>query len=178
MQDDANEILNRNKQFFEFYGRCQYRILSFLFMMVHNETDAEDLLQDTAATMLEKFNQYEQGTNFTAWGMMVAKNKAINFLNKNAKTRPQFRADFYERITEIETKESESYSERAAAMKKCLEKVQDADKKILQMRYEHDCSMKKIADILGRSKTGIYHTLARIHNILNDCIKAQMAGQI
>lgn len=178
MQDENKEILSRNRQFFEFYGRSQYRLLSFLFMMVHNETDAEDLLQDTAATMLEKFEQYQQGTNFTAWGMMIAKNKAINFLNKNAKTRPQFRQDLYERISEIEMKESEDNSQRAAAMKKCLEKIQDADKKILQMRYEDDCSMKKIASILGRSKTGIYHTLARIHSLLNNCIKTQMTGQI
>lgn len=179
MNDGMSNKTTRNKRFFELYGQCQNRLFSFLFMMVHNEADAEDLLQDTAATMLEKFETYELGTNFTAWGMTIAKNKAINFLRKNLKTRPQFRDDFYERIAQLETREKDTFSDRALAMETCLKRLEDPDKKMLQMRYEQEYSMKKIAEVFGRSKTGIYHTMARIHNLLHNCIKLKMtSGQI
>jgi hypothetical protein len=36
--------------------------------------------------------------------------------------------------------------------------------------------MKKIAEFYGRSKTGIYHTMARIHSMLHGCIKVTMAN--
>jgi len=179
MNDDINNNLGKNRRFFELYGQCQNRLFSFLFMMVHNEQDAEDLLQDTAASMLEKFETYEPGTNFTAWSMTIAKHKAINFLRRNAKTRPRFRDDFYERIAQLESREDDHFSDRALAMETCLKRLEGPDKRILQMRYEQEHSMKKIAEILGRSKTGIYHTMARIHNLLLSCIRAEMTnGQI
>ena len=163
-----------NKRFFELYGQCQTRILSFLFVMVHNEADAEDLLQDTAATMLEKFDTYEEGKNFTAWAITIAKNKAINFLKKNAKSRPYLNNDVYNRILELELREDEQISDRADALDQCLKKLNIADQEILRMRYFKEYSMKKIAEILGRSKTGLYHSMTRIHNLLYRCVKRTM----
>jgi len=165
----------RNKEFFELYGQSQNRILSFLFVMVHNEADAEDILQDTAATMLEKFDTFEPGTNFTAWGIIIAKNKALNFIRKNAKMRPLFHNSFYTHVAELETREDERYSDRDAALDKCLKQLEESDQKILQMRYQQELPMNKISELLGRSKTGIYHTLARIHSVLHRCIQVSMA---
>ncbi len=167
---------SRNREFFELYGQCQNRVFSVLFMLLHNESDAEDLLQDTAATMLEKFDQYKPGTNFTAWAITIAKNKALNFLQKNARVRPSFRDDIYERIAELEVKEEEQFSDRTSALQKCLKKLVVLDQNILEMRYHQEFSMKKIAEHLGRSKTGIYHTMARIHTLLHRCVKKSMSG--
>ena len=81
---DAMTNNSRNREFFKLYGQCQNHVFSILYMLVHNEADAEDLLQDTAATLLEKFDQYEEGTNFRAWAVTIAKNKALNVLRKNS----------------------------------------------------------------------------------------------
>ena len=174
MDKKLREYSNKNKDFFDLYGQCQMRILSFLYVMVHNENDAEDLLQDTAATMLEKYGTFQKGTNFTAWGITIAKNKALNFLRSSAKSRPRFSDDVYNRIVELEVKEGDTVSDRAIALDRCLKKLESADLEILKMRYYKELSMKKIAEILGRSKTGIYHTMARIHNLLAVCIKQTM----
>ncbi len=173
----SEEVHNsRNREFFRLYGQCQNSIFSILFMLVHNEADAEDLLQDTAATMLERFDQYEQGTNFRAWAMTIARNKALNFLKRNSRVRPLLNSDIYERIAELEIREDEQFSERASALQKCFNKLEATDRNILQMRYQQDYSMKKISELLGRSKTGIYHTMARIHSLLYRCVKARMSG--
>lgn len=172
-KSDQNQT-NRNKEFFDLYGQCQMRVLSFLYVMVHNENDAEDLLQETAATMLEKFDTFEQGTNFTAWAIVIAKNKAYNFLNRNAKSRPLFSSDLYDRIVEMEITQGDAVSERASALDKCVKMLDGGDREILKMRYYKELPMKKIAETLGRSKTGIYHSLARIHNMLAGCIRQAM----
>lgn len=174
MDKTERERHSRNKEFFDLYGQCQLRILSFLYVMVHNESDAEDLLQDTAATMLENFHTFKKGTNFTAWGIMIAKNKALNFLRKKTKSRARFSNEIYERIVELETKEEDKVYDRSVALDKCLKKLESTDLEVLKMRYYKEYPMKKIAEVLGRSKTGIYHTLARIHNLLAVCIKQTM----
>lgn len=175
MNDGPQDNPNKNREFFELYGRCQTRVFSFLFMMVHNEADAEDLLQDTMATMFENFDKFQQGTNFTAWGMTIARNKAINFMRKNANVRPFLKDDLYEQIAELEMKEEEDFSARSVALEKCLKKLVDLDRKFLQMRYQQELPMKKISELLGRSKTGVYHTMSRIHDVLFRCIKRVMA---
>jgi RNA polymerase sigma-70 factor (ECF subfamily) len=179
MSEESQDNSSKNKEFFELYGQCQIRILSFLFVMVHNETDAEDLLQDTATVMLEKFETFQKGTNFTAWGIMIAKNKALNFLRKNSKSRPYLNDELYTRITELEMQDKEDMTDRSIALDKCFRELEKPDQEILKMRYYQEHSMKKIAELLGRSKTGIYHTLARIHDLLYRCIKNTMAtGQV
>lgn len=175
--DNESQVNPRNKQFFELYGQCQHRLYSFLLILVHNEADAEDLFQDTAAAMLENFDSYAHGTNFTAWSMTIARNKAVSFLRKNAKSFPCFSDEIYNRFAEAEMKDQDCFPERAAALEKCIGKLDAVDQKIVQLRYEQDYSMNRIAELFGRSKTGLYHTLARIHNVLHQCVRTTMSGQ-
>ena len=164
----------RNKEFFKLYGQCQDRVYSFLCMLVHNESDAEDLLQDTAASMLENFDDFKAGSNFTAWAMTIAKNKAFNFIKRNSRVRPMLSDDIYDLLVEAEEKDDEVFDERASCLQKCFGKLNEQDRDLLMKRYYQEYPMKKIAEILGRSKTGIYHTLARIHTLLHKCVKAEM----
>lgn len=179
MNDHDSQNTERHRLFFQLYGSCQNRLHGFLFMMVHSESDAEDLLQETAATMWEQFDKFEQGTNFAAWGMTIARYKTINFMKKNARTRPHLSEHLYERIAELESREKEDMTDREDALKRCITKLKELDRKFLTLRYEQNTGMKKIAEMFGRSTTGIYHTMARIHSALYECIqKALKAGEI
>lgn len=134
-------------------------------------------MQETISSMWEHFDKYQDGTNFTAWGIAIARNKALNFIKKNARSRPQLSDDVYSKIVEIETEGKDDLSERTDALRKCCEKLKDVDRKILSLRYRKDVSMKKIAQVLGRSTTGIYHTMARIHSLLQECVDRTLCGK-
>ena len=53
----------------------QSRIMGFILAMVPNRSVADDILQETTLLMWEKFKNFQDGTNFTAWGISIAKNK-------------------------------------------------------------------------------------------------------
>lgn len=160
--------------FFQLYGRCQNRLFGFLYIMDHNEKDAEDLLQDTASALWENFDRYEPETNFAAWAMTIAKHKAINFLKQNFRSRSHLSEDIYDRLVAIEM-QRDDIAERSEALKHCLQQLKEMDRKLLLMRYERDLSMAKIAEIFGRSSNGIYHTMARIHSVLSQCVQRVLA---
>ena len=63
---------DRHAQFLRLYTRHQHRILAYIYTLVPNRADAEDLLQDTAVLLWEKFAQFELGTDFIAWACRVA----------------------------------------------------------------------------------------------------------
>lgn len=160
-----------HKRFFELFLNAQPRIYGFLFLMVHNRADVEDILQETVTSMWENFDNYREGTDFSAWGIAVARNKAINFVKKNSRSRPQLSEDVYNMIAEHEVQGRIDYTEHAEALDQCSRKLSERDRKILSLRYKEEISMKKIAQMLGRSSTGIYHTMARIHTVLQECIR-------
>ena len=169
-----NSPEERHKIFFQLYANYQNRLLGYLYMMLHNENDAEDILQETAATLWEQFDTFEPGTNFSAWATRIARNKALNFLKKNSRSRVHFGDDFYDRISVIEVEDDQALSERSQALKKCLKKLSKTDMELLSVRYIKGSPMKTIAETFGRSKTGIYHSMARIHNLLHSCIERSL----
>lgn len=164
-----------HKRFFGLFLNAQPRIYGYLYVMIHNRADVEDLLQETVTSMWENFGKYQEGTDFSAWGIAIARNKAINFIKKNSRSRPQLSEDVYNMIAEHESQGKPDYTEHAEALEQCSKKLNESDRKILSLRYEQEISMKKIAQTLGRSSTGIYHTMARIHTLLHECICRTLA---
>lgn len=159
-----------HKRFFELFLSAQPRIYGFLYAMIHNRADVEDILQETVTSMWENFDKYQEGTGFSAWGIAIARNEAFNFIKKNSRSRPQLSEDVYNIISELEAQDRTDYTEHAEALEQCCEKLTDKDRKIILLHYKEEISMKKIARMLGRSSTGIYHTMARIHTVLQECI--------
>lgn len=160
-----------HKRFFELFLNAQPRIYGFLYVMIHNRADVEDLLQETVTSMWENFDKYQEGTDFSTWGIAIARNKAINFIKKNSRSRSHLSEDVYNMIAEHEDQGKTDYTEHAEALEQCSKKLNELDRKIISLRYKDEISMKKIAQMLGRSSTGIYHTMARIHTLLQECIR-------
>ena len=66
------------RQFMSILVPNQRRILAFILSMVPNKQHTEDILQETLAEMWTKFEQFEIGTDFAAWGCTIAKYKSLN----------------------------------------------------------------------------------------------------
>ena len=56
--------------FVDFYERFAPRVFGFLVRLLRERGDAEDVLQDTVATLWESFDQFVPGSNFLRVGSM------------------------------------------------------------------------------------------------------------
>src|SRR5437667_11409220 len=52
--------------------RHQRQIFSYIYVLVPNRPDAEDLLQETSLVICEKFHEFREGTDFVAWACQIA----------------------------------------------------------------------------------------------------------
>lgn len=77
----------KSVRFFRLYNRAQKRLYSYLLMLVHNHSDAEDLLQETASVLWEQFHQFDKEGSFAAWAIGIARNKAFDFLRSKRGSR-------------------------------------------------------------------------------------------
>jgi RNA polymerase sigma-70 factor (ECF subfamily) len=57
-------------------------LYNFARWLAHNETDAEDLVQDTYLKALSSFASFQPGTNFRAWMFKILKNTFLSSCSK------------------------------------------------------------------------------------------------
>src|SRR6476646_4199911 len=67
----SNENESR-KRLMALMTRHQRQIFSYIYVLVHNRSDAEDLLQETSLVICEKFHEFKEGTDFVDWACQIA----------------------------------------------------------------------------------------------------------
>ena len=165
----------KSEEFFRLYNAAQQRIYAYLLMMVHNHSDADDLLQETASVLWERYEDYDKGKSFAAWGVGIARNKALDFMKSKGNSRASFNSDFYDKISQIEGAEADNVNERSNALRNCIGKLSVQNQMIVHYRFEKGLTVKKMSQESGDSADKIYKRLSRIYSALRDCVSRTLA---
>lgn len=153
------------------------RIYAYIYVLVPNKTEADDLFQETITVMWEKYETYLAGSDFGAWGIGIARNLVRNYRRRKFRS-PLLLAEDIEQLIEGETNQALSdLDHKLDALASCFSKLHVEDKNVLKLKYEHDFSTKQIAEKLGCSMKAIYTKLARANDILLRCIRRSLIGQ-
>ena len=64
MEPDLQSEAESRKQLVTLLTRHQRQIFSYIYVLVPNRTDAEDLLQETSLVICEKFADFTLGTDY------------------------------------------------------------------------------------------------------------------
>ena len=70
------------------FVRDEARIYGYIRSLVVHRADAEDLLQETASVLWQKFHEFQPGSNFLAWAMSIARFQVRHFRRKEAQRPP------------------------------------------------------------------------------------------
>lgn len=167
----------KSSKFFSLYTSVHGRLLSYIMMMVHNQAASEDLLQETATIMWENFEQFQENTNFTAWAISIARNKTLEYLRDNRKTKKLFKSEFYEKLSHVAENSTSDYSLRVDVLEGCINKLNENDQKIIKLRYKHNVSVKDISLKIGSPMSTMYFHISKILGLLRICISKSLAKQ-
>lgn len=168
---------SKSARFFKLYTGVSNRIHSYLLIMVHNKDNAEELLQETATVLWSKFDEYEDGTNFGAWAISIARLKVLEFLRTRQRSQMVFDTRFYELVSDRAVKSFEDLSVRSEALKHCLEKLTENQKKLLSMRFKKNNSIKNISQLTGQPLGSLYHFFSKLIRNLRLCVEKQLIQQ-
>lgn len=81
----------------------------FAYKLTRNRDDADDLLQSTLATALDKQNQFEHGTNLFSWTSRIMFNAFVSAYRHNCRFETQYDPQWYIDQQSVEaTQESEA----------------------------------------------------------------------
>jgi RNA polymerase sigma-70 factor, ECF subfamily len=160
-----------DEQFAELLRVHHTQLFGYLYALVHNASDAEDLYQETSLELWSKFSEYREGTNFFAWATTTARYKVLNFVRVR-KRRWQFTVELQGKLSNVfDELDADLLEVRLEALEGCKEKLTEVDRKLLDACYGSDLSLRETADQLGRSPKSVYRALDRIREVLMKCIE-------
>src|SRR5215475_12414923 len=103
--------------------RHQRQILSYIYSLVPNRHDAEDLLQETSLVICEKFAEYQSNTNFLAWACQIAFWRVRAARQKYARSKLIFDDEVLQAVGHTAINLSGELNARHAALERCLKKL-------------------------------------------------------
>jgi RNA polymerase sigma-70 factor (ECF subfamily) len=155
----------------------QKQIHAYILMMVHDYHNAEDLMQETAIILWQKFDEYKPGTSFAAWGMHVARNVVFNYRRKYGKRSQLFNDNMCQILEGYAQESARELSAIEESLRECIKKLKPADQNLIKLRYEQRISVQNIATQVKRSADSLYHSFSRIYAVLKQCVSQQLEAR-
>ncbi len=167
----------RHNLFSELITCHQSQLYGYIFAIVRNWEDADDLFQSVCLVLWRKFELFRPGSSFFLWARQVAKIEVSNYLRRNQlpnRISEQLADALADTVVEYRSGDEEPYLD---AMRRCKAKLIAADAEMLDLHYVEDLGSRQIADRLRRSQASVCHSLKRIHRWLLTCVQLDLARQ-
>ncbi|MCY2995991.1 MAG: sigma-70 family RNA polymerase sigma factor [Planctomycetota bacterium] len=171
----GQEELDRNKQLMLLMTQHQRRIFSYIYTLVPDRHDAEDLLQETSLVICEKFHEFTPGTDFVAWACQIAWWRIRAARQKFARAKVIFDETVLAAVAQTAAELNAEIDDRHVALDRCLKKLPLRDRELVLARYEPGGGAEAAARRSGRSLAAAYKALGRIRKLLLDCVSDQLA---
>lgn len=157
------------RAFAELYARYSRKLLYFMYRMLNRDKEkAEDLLQDVFMKIIERPEQFDPAKKFSTWVYTVAGNLCRNEL-RNQATRSRILEGSGMKDDHIQPASFHAHIDHKqfkAELQNVYEELNERERAIFVLRFQHDLPIKDIAEIIGcpegTVKSGTYYLLKKI----------------
>jgi RNA polymerase sigma-70 factor (ECF subfamily) len=166
--------------FMEQVEREQSRLRAFVRSLGIRAEAVDDLAQDAFIVAYERLDDFRRTDDFGAWVRGIARRLVANAMRKDSRRRQILSDHMTELLLAAASEELHPLAEtaaddRLAALRSCLEKVPDAARQLLHLRYFDELSPGVIAGRIERSAGDVRQQLFRLRRGLLQCIERRLA---
>jgi RNA polymerase sigma-70 factor (ECF subfamily) len=162
---------DRSSAFLDLFLKAEPRVYAYIRSQIPHRADAEDVLQETAATLWSKFDGFAPGTNFVAWAYQVARFKIQYYYDRETRERRLFSRAFVDLIADRTEEMADELSELQPKLAECMQRLPAADREVVERCYGSEDTLPKVAAQLGRPVNTVKSILKRARRALYDCIR-------
>jgi len=125
------------------YNDTKNSVYAIIVAIVKDRDIANDLMQDTYLTMLEKLHQYKRGRSFKTWLLTIARNKAIDYYRKKKK-------EILINVNKADTilPQTSPQGERNILVREMLAQLDDMERQVFLLYITENLKHREIAKIL------------------------------
>ena len=176
---EVRAVMRQDKSREEFaglYAAHEPQLFSYILALTGNLSVAEDVFQETCVVMWQKFDDFEIGTNFSAWTRKIAYHMVMRHHRQTGKQQVIVGDAFIEMISSVRSQRASMRDRRRDTLQHCMTKLGQRDRELLTCRYSEDnLTIKDVAAKLGRPANTVYKALRRIRANLLECVRRTLA---
>jgi RNA polymerase sigma-70 factor (ECF subfamily) len=159
------------QRFLSLFLRSEREVFRYVAALVPNVADAEDIVQQTALTLWEKFDAYDPSQPFTPWACRFALNKTRQWIERHQKWRALLDGDLAGELARRREEMRPEIESRLRRLEGCLGGLPDDQRALVEGYYYRREDIAQLARQSGRTTTATYKALQRIRQSLQSCIE-------
>lgn len=152
--------------------RNQGDVYRYIFSLLPNDCDAQDVLQATHVALWRKASQIALDQPFLPLAFRFALLEVRKFREKNRRWATSIDIETLGALADEREQMQETLDRRRAALDKCLTRLVPEDRELLRRHYDGGQTVPEIAAETGRNIHTLYKALQRIRRQLMDCVSA------
>lgn len=164
---------DRYELFTRLFLQHEPEILRAVMVFVPSRADARDIVQETAVTLWQQFDQYDATRPFANWAIGFARIQVRRWF-RNLQRESQLSEKAVEALLTANDERADEKEKRDAALRECLDAMPQNSREIIEGYYFAERSVEVLASTHGRSVDAIYKTLQRLRAGLLDCIHQKL----
>jgi RNA polymerase sigma-70 factor (ECF subfamily) len=163
-----------HQRFLRLFTANELAIRAYVRRMVLSPADADDVMQEAAIVLWEKFAEFREGADFKAWAFGVARFKVLSWLRDKGRDRLVLSEDVVELIADETARDEPRLASQRAALEACAERLIPEQRDLLMAAYEPEARINEVAARSGRTVPGFYQWLHRMRQLLLDCVRREL----
>ncbi len=168
---------DHHREFLQAYTTHQPAVRAFIRRLVPSRSDADDILQEVAIVLWDKFDEFRADGDFKSWACGIARFKVLSWLRDRGRDRLVLDNDVVELIAEDSLQIESQLEHQRNALETCFEEIPTAERNLLAKAYRRDLKIKDVAQASGRSVGGFYQWLHRMRKLLFECITRKLTEE-
>ena len=149
----------------------------FIYTLMPDTDRAQDVYQECVMTLWEKFGEYRPDEPFLPWAYRFAHFKVLAQRKKDRRRPTQLADEVLDILAEVQIEEDERFQAQLRALPRCLDRLTQNERRLLQLRYEGGANLSRVAEETDRHADTLYRTLHRVRKKLLLCIERRVATE-
>lgn len=164
----------QHQRFLRAFATHEPAIRAFIRRLLPTRADADDVMQETAIVLWEKFEELRPGADFRPWAFGIARFKVLAWLRDRRRDRLVLSEEAVALLADETARDEPQLAHQRAALELCAGKLVPDQRALLFAAYQPDSRIQEVAATSGRSVTGFYQWLHRTRRLLLDCVRREL----
>lgn len=160
--------------FLRLFTAHELAIRAHVRRLVPTRYDADDVMQEVAVVLWQKFKVFRPDANFRSWAFGVVRYEVLAWRRDRARDRLMLKSDLIEVLAAEALDDESRLARQRDFLKECLDTLDSRQRDLLLAAYQPTATIQEVAGDSGRTVGGFYQWLHRMKRLLLECVRDRM----
>jgi RNA polymerase sigma-70 factor (ECF subfamily) len=160
--------------FLRLFTAHELAIRAHVRRLVPTRADADDVVQEVAVVLWQKFATFNHDGDFGAWAFGIVRYEVLAWRRDKARDRLVLTGEVIELLASEAGDDESRLAQQRDLLAECLDAIDPKHRSLLLAAYKPSATIHDVARESGRTVGGFYQWLHRMRRLLLECVRARM----